>query len=133
MRALSMAAADPATPEPDVRDPSELEQTLYGAVLAVGPVEHGEEEVRRRDHRSRPTRRRRRPPSDGLGTRKTATPPSPGTLVPQVPAPRLVDEDGHDLVPVAEARRHRRRRTQADLVLPRAAAEEDCYPEPRLP
>ena len=43
--ALSMPAAEPSTPQPDVGDVRELQQSLDGPVLAVGAVQHREHDV----------------------------------------------------------------------------------------
>ena len=42
---LSMPSAEPSTPEPDIRHARQLEQALDGAVLAIGAVQDGKDEV----------------------------------------------------------------------------------------
>ena len=42
---LSMPAAEPSTPEPDISDPGQLKESLDGAVLAEGSVEHRKNHV----------------------------------------------------------------------------------------
>ena len=131
--ALSMLAADPSTPAPTYGQPERLEQALDRAVLAEGPVQHGEDDVdlaRRRAVRAH----QRAAPAPG-----TSDVPPPvascaggtpsrgreqrGRAVHDLPAAGVVDQQRHDVVAAGVERLdHRAGRGQRDRVLRGAAA-----------
>src|SRR5215207_8422209 len=132
---LVHACSAPEHPAPDVGDARELEHPLYGAVLAVRPVQDGEDHV----HGSEPRGQLLRHGGRWTGDVEVGAVWRVSDLRLQLahglaggdPTSFSSYTDGHDLVTAALLKRLRygARGGQGYLVLPAAAAEDDHHPD----
>jgi len=128
-----MPTAEPSTPAPTYATARELEHALNGAVLAVGAVQRGEDDVVAA-HRRVERHRELEALLDGDLGRVGVERDEPGISLGRLeralglaaPVPELVYADEHGLEALAiEGIEDVARRQQGDLVLRRAAAEQD--------
>ena len=135
--ALSMLAAEPSTPAPTYGQPERLEQALDRAVLAEGPVQHGEDDVdlARRSRRSRPRARRPRRRARATCRRRSRAAPAAALRRPRAaPARRRPPASRRRRRSAASRRRSARGRAPRSRSAPRPArsrARTSGRPRPR--